>query len=198
LLLTSVSDPYTLLILRPKGMTICEQARTPAALQAAARRRERPGRPKPLIPTLVVICFLSLAGALPVQPRPPAAMRVAPIGTDPQDYRPLSGFHRRLEGTGRARANRSGARACAGLVNAVNWERGRPGPDLALVAARLVTAGEVMARESMSGRMPPSSAALPDMRRSCCPPGSARAWFPAPRRWHVPARGSSKDDRRGE
>jgi hypothetical protein len=69
-------------------------------------------------------------------------MRVAPIGTDPQDHWPLSGFRRPLEGTGRARANRFRTpRACAGLVNAVNWKRGRAGPDLALVAARLVDGG---------------------------------------------------------
>ena len=37
-------------------------------------------------------------------------------------------------------------RACAGLVNAVNWKRGRAGPDLALVAARPVDGGRTYGR----------------------------------------------------
>jgi hypothetical protein len=117
-------------------------------------------------------------------------------------------------------------RACAGLVNAVNWERGRPSPDLALVAARLVDDGRaygrridvradttiagtvgceltVLIRKLASGTtargwQASSPAALPDMRRSCCAPGSALAWFPATEARALSARGRSKDDRLGE
>jgi hypothetical protein len=59
-------------------------------------------------------------------------------------------------------------RACAGLVNAVNWKRGRPARTLRLSPLVSLTAGEVMAGESMSGRM---SAALCGCAEKLLPAG---------------------------
>src|ERR1022692_1512840 len=47
--------------------TTCRSVRS-----SASRVNTRPIRPKPLIPTLVVICFLLVTDSLPTQPRPPA------------------------------------------------------------------------------------------------------------------------------
>src|ERR1017187_4856091 len=99
------------------------------------------------------------------------------------------------------------------------------GPARTLRLSPLVssTAGELMAGELMSGRPPgpagcelavlirrlasgtaargwqaSSTAALPDVRRSCCAPGSALAWFPATEARARAYLGRSEDDRLGE
>jgi hypothetical protein len=78
-------------------------------------------------------------------------MRVAPIGTDPQDQGPLSGFHRPLEGTRQAQAKRFLRR---GLVPdslmPLTGSAARPARTLRLSPLVSLTAGEVMAGESMS------------------------------------------------